>query len=130
MSPVFLKQLYQLLEERNIKLIRGEKVVKPSDVDFGEKKFEQGPISIKTSGDKNLELTTDLLLWAATWAVNASIFPQEWLNEMGELNIKSTFQLVERNDIFAVGDVVCFKFFPRAKLTVPYSVLAERNETS
>ena len=69
------------------------------------KKFEKGPITIKTQGDQNLEITTDLLLWAATWAINAGIYPPEWLNEMGELNIRSTFQLVERGDVFAIGDV-------------------------
>ena len=52
-----------------------------------------------------MEIETDLLLWAATWAINASLYPGEWLNEMGELNIRSTFQLVERGDVFAVGDV-------------------------
>lgn len=62
-------------------------------------------MTIKTIGEENLELNTDLLLWAATWAINASIYPQEWLNELGELNIRSTFQLVERSDVFAVGDV-------------------------
>jgi len=104
-SPKFLKMLYETLEKKNIKLIRGEKVVRPSDVDFGAKKFEKGPLTIKTIGEENLELKTDLLLWAATWAINASIYPQEWLNELGELNIRSTFQLVERGDVFGVGDV-------------------------
>ena len=33
MSPKFLKQLYDVLESKNIKLIRGEKVIKPSDVE-------------------------------------------------------------------------------------------------
>ena len=33
MSPKFLKQLYETLEKKNIKLLRGEKVVKPSDVE-------------------------------------------------------------------------------------------------
>ena len=32
-SPKFLKQLYDILEKKNIKLIRGEKVVKPADVE-------------------------------------------------------------------------------------------------
>lgn len=33
MSPKFLKMLYETLEKKNIKLIRGEKVIRPSDVE-------------------------------------------------------------------------------------------------
>ncbi|KAH9254192.1 hypothetical protein BASA81_007781 [Batrachochytrium salamandrivorans] len=105
MAPKFLKQLYQSLSNNNIKLVRGEKVIKPVDMDFSVKKFEVGPLSVRTVGEAGLEVQTDLLLWAATWAINASIYPSNFLNEMGELNINSKFQLVERGDIFAVGDV-------------------------
>jgi len=50
-------------------------------------------------------MTADLVLWAASWALNVSLYPEEWLNEMSELNIRSTFQLVDRPDVFAIGDV-------------------------
>lgn len=105
LSPKFLTTLYKTLEDRNIKLIRNEKVVKPSDVDFGSRKYEKGPLKIKTLGDSSLEVETDLLIWAASWHINTGIYPQDWLNEIGELNIKQTFQIVDREDVFAFGDV-------------------------
>jgi NADH dehydrogenase FAD-containing subunit len=126
MSPKFLKQLYETLASKKIRLIRGEKVVKPEGADFGTKKFERGPLKLKTYGDQNMEITTDLLLWAATWAINTSIYPEEWLNEMGELNIRSTFQLVERPDIFAVGDV-CSLVETKQAITLPPKMKLIRN---
>ena len=104
-SPKFLQLLYKTLHERNITLIRGEKVVRSVETDFVHKKFERGPLTVKTVGERNLEIKTDLLIWAATWSINAALFPLEWCNEIGELNIKSTFQLVDRDDVFAIGDV-------------------------
>jgi NADH dehydrogenase FAD-containing subunit len=125
-APKFLQDLYNTLDARNIKLMRGEKVVKPADVDFGEKKFEKGPLVVKTIGENNVEITTDLLLWAATWAINATIYPGDWLNEMGELNIGSTFQLVERGDVFAVGDVSSLCETKQA-ITLPAKMALIRN---
>jgi hypothetical protein len=72
-------------------------------VDFREKKFEVGPLVIKTIGANSLKLTTGLLLWAAMWSVNATIYLGDWLNEMGEVNIRNTFQVVNRGDVFAVS---------------------------
>jgi NADH dehydrogenase FAD-containing subunit len=126
LSPKFLKQLYETLEQRNIKLIRGEKVVQPSDVDFGTKKYERGPITVKTSGEKNMEVTTDLLIWAATWAINASIYPEEWLNELGELSIRPTFQIIGEDNVFAVGDV-CSLAETKQAITLPSKMKLIRN---
>jgi len=60
---------------------------------------------VRTAGEKNLTLESDLLIWCATWSINATIYPEDWLNELGELSIKPTFQLVARDDVFAIGDV-------------------------
>jgi NADH dehydrogenase FAD-containing subunit len=125
-APRFLQDLYRTLETRNIKLLRGEKVVKPADVDFGVKKFESGPLVVKTIGEQNIEMTTDLLLWAATWAVNATIYPGDWLNEMGEVNISNTFQVVDRGDVFAVGDVSSLCETKQA-ITLPAKMALIRN---
>ena len=93
---------------------------------FETRKFIRGPISVKTVGDQSLTLTTDLLLWAASWSINAGIYPDAWLNEMGELNIRTTFQLVEHAEVFAVGDV---SGLPETKqgITLPAKMQLLRN---
>lgn len=105
MTPKFMKALYETLEARNIKVIRAEKVVLPEEGDFSQRPYEKGPITVRTKGENNYEFTTDLLLWAATWTIDATIYPQEWLNEIGELSISPTFQVVDQDDVLAVGDV-------------------------
>lgn len=125
-SSKFLIALYKTMEERKIKLIRGEKVVKPSEVDFSQRKFMKGPLTIQTVGAQNLEIKTDLLLWAATWSINAGIYPSEWINEVGELNIRSTFQVVDRDDVFALGDV-CSLAETKQAITLPAKMKLIRN---
>ena len=93
---------------------------------FGTKKYEKGPVTIHTSGEQNMKITTDLLLWAATWSINASIYPEEWLNELGELSIKSTFQLVATDDVFAIGDVSSLSETKQA-ITLPAKMKLVRN---
>jgi hypothetical protein len=80
MSPKFLKHLYASLETRNITLLRQEKVIKPTDVDFGTKKFEVGPLTVHTMGEKNLEIKTDLLLWGEYCLCGIySLFVERWI---------------------------------------------------
>jgi len=83
-------------------------------------------LTVKTVGEKGYELSTDLLVWCATWTINASIYPQEWLNEVGELNIKQTFQVVEREDVFAIGDV-CGLAETKQAITLPAKMKLIRN---
>ncbi|KAH9260197.1 hypothetical protein BASA81_001366 [Batrachochytrium salamandrivorans] len=106
-SSGFMKSLYKRLEQLNIELIREEKVVKPSELIFSSasSKFQRN-VTVHTTGKKNLTITTDLLLWAATWTKDGNLYPPTWLNEIGEININSeTFQVMERSNVFAIGDV-------------------------
>lgn len=105
LTPKFMKLLYESLEKQNIKLIRGEKVLQPDGTEFINQKFKKGPLTIRTAGEKGVEFQTDLLLWAATWAMNTSIYPDVWLNDLSEVNVLPTFQCVEDPRVFAVGDV-------------------------
>jgi len=99
-----MKKLYKRLQDLKIEVIREEKVVKPTELDFGKKKFEKN-VTVKTTGKKGLTLTTDLLVWAATWNIEDKLYPVSWLNEIGELNVTDTFQIYDRDDAFAIGDV-------------------------
>lgn len=106
-SAGFMKLLYKRLQDLNIELIREEKVVKPTELNFSHSaaKIEKN-VTVKTTGKRCLTLTTDLLLWAATWTKEGALYPESWLNEIGEININSeTFQVVEKPDVFAIGDV-------------------------
>ena len=48
MSTKFLSNLYKVLDSRNIKLIRNEKVIKPHNMEFGSQKYLKGPLTIFT----------------------------------------------------------------------------------
>ena len=92
------------LEALNIIVIREEKVVRPSELDFGYKKYEKN-VTVSTIGKRNLTIKTDMLVWAASWNLEDKLFPMSWQNELGELAVSSTFQLVEKPDVFAIGDI-------------------------
>lgn len=104
LSTKFLKSLYAKLAEMNIEVIREEKVIKPTELDFGMKKFERNA-TIKTTGKRNLTINTDLLVWAASWTMEDTLYPVSWQNEIGELNIVDTFQILGQDDVFAIGDI-------------------------
>jgi len=104
LSAKFLKKLYKKLAEANVEVIREEKVVKPTELDFGVKKYEKN-ITIQTEGKQGLTVTTDLLVWAASWNTEEKLYPSTWQNEIGELNITDTFQILEQPEVFAIGDV-------------------------
>jgi NADH dehydrogenase FAD-containing subunit len=53
---------------------------------------------------RNVFLTLLNRFRAATWNIEDKIFPVGWLNEIGELNVTDTFQIVDHADIFAIGD--------------------------
>lgn len=107
-SSNFMKLLYAKLERHSIELVRGDKVVYPTPADFSNgRKYIEGPITVKTSA--GVEREFDLVLWAATWAVNSDVFPEDWLNSMGELAVQPSFLLDEAGENcgrhFAFGDV-------------------------
>lgn len=104
LSKTFMKMLKRKLHEMNITVIHDEKVVCPNEIDFGQKKFERNA-TVKTVGKKNMTIETDLLVWAATWNCEHALYPMSWQNEISELNISDTFQLVDRPDVFAIGDI-------------------------
>jgi NADH dehydrogenase FAD-containing subunit len=108
-SPVsskFLAILYQKLKDNNIQTIMGEKVIEPSWQSFQHSKFLVGnPILIKTQGDQNIQMTADLVIWAATYRVKSNFYPQSWLNNMNEIAINDAFQQFDYPNVFATGDV-------------------------
>jgi NADH dehydrogenase FAD-containing subunit len=101
----FFTQLYSALDRHHIQVIRGEKVISPSQNDFSASvKYLKGPIQVKT--DQARVLQADLVIWAASGKIhNANIYPQTWLNDYGELLVSDTFQLLEDPRVFALGDV-------------------------
>jgi NADH dehydrogenase FAD-containing subunit len=106
LKPHFFRKLYHKLEQHNINVIRGEKVIYPTISDFDEKlKIVKGPVEVRTIGKQNLTLRADLVIWAATWKVNTSIYPSSWLNDQGELFVSDTFQVLDDPRVFAIGDV-------------------------
>lgn len=104
----FMSKLYEKLNGLGIELLRGEKVVSPSPDNFAPgQKFIQGPVTVKTNGEKGYEMEFDLVIWAATWTLNNAMYPAEWLNSAGELNVADNFQVsgCDKGNVFAFGDV-------------------------
>ena len=104
LSDKFQRSLMKSLDRNRIILITKERVEQPSPKDFADQKYMKNA-HVVTKGEQNLELDCDLLIWTASFWVDGRIYPDEWLNEVGELDIRDTFQLKHRNDIFAFGDV-------------------------
>lgn len=92
------------MKDLNIDVIREEKVIKPTELEFGSEKY-QCNVTVQTAGKQNLTIYTDLLVWAATWKPDTNMYPDDWLNEIGELNVIDTFQIYDQDDVFAIGDV-------------------------
>jgi NADH dehydrogenase FAD-containing subunit len=104
----FMSKLYEKLKSLDIDLIRGEKVIEPVPEQFVDgQKFITGPIKVRTKGFVGMELECDLLLWAASWQINNDIYPTDWLNSAGEINIKDNFLVADcaKGNVFAFGDI-------------------------
>jgi NADH dehydrogenase FAD-containing subunit len=120
LSPKFMKHLYTALKHNHIDVVFEERVQIPSAKDFEDKKFITN-VKVVTKGQKNLEFQADLVIWAASYMVDTRIYPDSWLNELGELDVRDTFQLKHRNDVFAFGDVSSLAETKQA-ITLPHKV--------
>jgi len=103
-SPKFMTLIKDTLKKQRIELILEERVVSPSAKDFDKVKYQRNA-TVKTKGKRSTEIKTDLVIWAASFTVDVGIYPDSWQNELGELEVRDTFQLRYLNDVFAFGDV-------------------------
>jgi NADH dehydrogenase FAD-containing subunit len=106
MSSRFARQIQRRLVEMNINILYQECVVTPSARSVAEAGIKyQSNVDLITRGPHNLSITCDLLIWAAPYLSRAALFPDEWLNELGEINVHDTFLVGTKTDVFAFGDV-------------------------
>lgn len=104
LSTKFLRKVNDKLAQIGVNVILGEKVVRPTVHEFAHAKYQTN-CCVETVGMKSLKLHADLVIWAASWQQDCSIFPAKWCNELAELQCTNTFQLQARPDVFAIGDV-------------------------
>lgn len=77
-------------------------------VDFGKEAFrvtENGTIGLK-SGEK---VPADLVLNCIGVRMDSSMYPADWLNELGEIKVDDTFLVKGTSNVLAIGDVCDFK---------------------
>lgn len=102
----FMQRLVDGLGRGSIALEANQRVVTPHHSDFGDMPYLEGSRVVQTEGPSGkLNIEADLVLWCASWTLRADMFPTDWLNGMGELEISDTFQLTQNPDVFAFGDV-------------------------
>jgi hypothetical protein len=100
-------------------------VIHPSPDNFANKyKFVRGPIEVETVGLRRIKIQTDLVIWAATWAVSNGMYPSKWLNSAGELNVKDSFLVsaATKGNVFGFGDV-CSIAETKQAITLPKKVV-------
>lgn len=111
----FHKIIENTLKKNNIKLIKNQKVIKPSfENDFKNNNLlvtEVNEVICESTIDsnKNTYLKNDnyLCIYCGSWKDfnPISIYPDEWLNEIGEIEIDKYFKVKNGNNVFAFGDV-------------------------
>ncbi|KAH9260341.1 hypothetical protein BASA81_001511 [Batrachochytrium salamandrivorans] len=117
----FHRALLRRLKEINVQVLLEEKVEVPANlIHLAQHRFAERA-TVQCKGRSSREMHTDLLLWTVSSlgsVTKEGSFPSTWLNEIGELNITSTFQLSARPDVFAVGDV-CSLAETKQAVTLP-----------
>ena len=104
-TPKFYGELERKLKRNHINVVLGEQVVSPGWQAFTKCKVLRGPVVVETKGPRNLRLEADAVVWAAAYRQKLSFVPDKWLNELGEVSVRPTFQTVASADVFAIGDV-------------------------
>eukprot|EP00510_Aplanochytrium_minuta_P004270 CAMPEP_0184012840 /NCGR_PEP_ID=MMETSP0954-20121128/4667_1 /TAXON_ID=627963 /ORGANISM="Aplanochytrium sp, Strain PBS07" /LENGTH=688 /DNA_ID=CAMNT_0026292935 /DNA_START=101 /DNA_END=2167 /DNA_ORIENTATION=+ len=103
LNKKFNKKLEQKLDKMGIRLFLGQKPTNLKLADFDNQPFIAGKILVRTNAGS--EIKSDVVLLCTGKLQNNSMYPQQWLNEIGQIKVTENLHLWNDTAVFAAGDI-------------------------
>eukprot|EP00510_Aplanochytrium_minuta_P009914 CAMPEP_0184074546 /NCGR_PEP_ID=MMETSP0957-20130417/69544_1 /TAXON_ID=627963 /ORGANISM="Aplanochytrium sp, Strain PBS07" /LENGTH=408 /DNA_ID=CAMNT_0026376767 /DNA_START=186 /DNA_END=1412 /DNA_ORIENTATION=+ len=123
--PGFNEKLKAKLDKLGVRLYLGQKPINLREKDFRGRCFLSGYRTIETSAAE--QVRSDLILLCNGKTLNNKMYPSEWMNRQGQLNVSNTLQLQVNPNVFAIGDINSAKVNKQAYTAIKQAELAATN---